>query len=160
MRHALIFLYLYKRNRAAAVALKWALRYRVRPPPDATCSNDWNGVTARQETASAHLNADRSRTALTSANVDVIISVVERELRRISRDIASELELSSKHFMTINCIHKNYRFAKMKYWYSYNYYNYAHYLSSHPLFKTRRFGDWTLSPFSDGSYSGGPNMKS
>jgi hypothetical protein len=44
--------------------------------------------------------------------------------------------------------------------YSYNYYNSGQYQSSWPLFKTRRFGNWILSPSSGYSCSGGPNRYS
>jgi hypothetical protein len=54
----------------------------------------------------AHVNASRPQTVRTAANEGAIITAVEREAWRSSRNVPSGLELSqsgdSKYFMTIN----------------------------------------------------------
>jgi hypothetical protein len=50
------------------------------------------------------------------------------------------------------------RFVTMVY--LYNYHNSGYYLSPIFYLKSRRFGDWSLSPSSGGTSSDGPNRKS
>jgi hypothetical protein len=50
-------------------------------------------------------------------------------------------------------LNKIYRFVTIVC--SYNYHYSGHYPSSCLVFKTRRFGDWILSPSSGGTYSNG-----
>jgi hypothetical protein len=63
--------------------------------------------------------------------------------------------------LVISLVYTRFSLLFLSYYISttFNYHNSGHYPSSCLLFKTRRFGDWILSPFSAGTYSGGPNRK-
>jgi hypothetical protein len=66
--------------------------------------------------------------------------------------------LRSRHYEVIKLRVSESTDPLFKRQYFYRYYVYAYYPPSCLYFKTQRFGDWILSPYSGKTYSVGPNL--
>jgi hypothetical protein len=90
-------------SRAGTAAREYALRYPGRRHPDANVFRrlEQGLRETGSVTPTALVNAGRPRTVQTPANEDDIITVVEREPWRSSRDIARELGLSQQRVLEV-----------------------------------------------------------